>query len=529
MLAQKNLPMNWIARVLLLIAVLSFVSCSTQSTDVRTVIPGDALVYMETQDLGGALHAVTDNDAFRAAAKSQPDFSALNGIKVGVAVTGFESKDIPAADGASELNIRPRFVAVAETNAWNYQAIKFAENKLGEFVNDIYGGGVELERFPRFDGDYFIWTAQDGRKAYGLVIGSLIFFGNDDTAIEKCVAVRKGEGEAIARTGKIPSGDYLAAGYVGPDGVAQIANIGSIQLAVGAGEEEEVRGFIARVLPEIVRNSVKEATWTARKTEQGIEDAYTLTTDPEIAKVLEQTIKPGSAEEIPGLDHLPGDVVSATVYNLADAQVAWRSVLLTAQQRAGGIAGELIGAVGDSVFEPYGIDNAEGFLGSVEGKLLTVRFDPEGEDVVVISTPKDLAKLKLSLAKEFMLNSAGEKVGAGEVWRSAEGELAFAVVGKPVLLGHSESVIKCLNKSGQTSTIAEAFKVGVAVPAFSFSSHVDPNAALVSLLSQPAEQKTPLIQTYRVSTAFSSKGILRTETSSFGLIGTIIQQFSKEQ
>ena len=91
------------------------ISCSSSPTDVRTVVPGDALVYLETQDLGKALHAVTDNDAFRAAAKVQPDFSALNGIKVGVAVTGFETKDIQTPDGPSELNVQPRFVAVAET------------------------------------------------------------------------------------------------------------------------------------------------------------------------------------------------------------------------------------------------------------------------------------------------------------------------------------------------------------------------------------------------------------------------------
>ena len=533
MLAQKKLATNYPNSTKgfllgLIATVLFFASCSTQPTDVRTVVPGDALVYLETQDLGKALHAVTDNDAFRGAARTQPDFSALSGVKVGVAVTGFESRDVPTTEGASELNIQPRFVAVAETNAWNYQAIKFAENKLGKFVNEIYGGGVELERFPRFDGDYFIWTAQDGRRAYGLVIGSLIFFGNDETAIEKCVAVRKGEGESIAKAGKLPTGEYLATGYVGPDGVAQIANIGSIQLAVGAGEEEEVRGFIARVLPEIVRNSVKEASWTARKTEQGIEDVYTITTDTEIAKVLEQTIKAGSAEEVPGLEHLPADIASATVYNLADPQVAWRSVLLTAQQKAGGIAGELIGAVGDSVFEPYGIDNAEGFLGSVGGKLLTVRFDPEGGDVVVIATPKDLAKLKTSLAKEFKLTGPGERIGSGEVWRSDEGEVAFGVLGQRVLLGHTESVIKCLN-TGQGSSMSEALRSAGSVPAFSIASDVDPSAALIRVLAQPNDEKNALVQSYRVATLFSSKGIVRTETSSFGLIGSVIEQFAKEQ
>ncbi|MEQ1763891.1 MAG: hypothetical protein ABL984_12210, partial [Pyrinomonadaceae bacterium] len=367
--------------------VLAFTSCSSKPTDVRTVVPGDALVYLETQDLGKALQAVTDNDAFRAAAKSQPDFSTLAGIKVGVAVTGFETKEEKVSDENSVLNFQPRFVAVAETNAWNYQAIRFAENKLGEFVNDIYGGGVELERFPRYDGDYFVWTADDGRKAYGLVIGSVIFFGNDETAIEKCVAVRKGEGESIAKNSKIPSGDLLASGYVSPDGVAQVSNIATIQLAVGAGEEEEVRGLIAHVFPEILRKSITEVTWTGRKTEEGIEDAFSFATSAEVRTVLKETVRPvgGNFESA---DFVPGDVVSATRYDLADPQIAWRSILLTAQKQTDGLSGMLLGGVAASLFEPYGIDEPEEFLGSIGGQILTLTFDAEGEDVVVVATAK---------------------------------------------------------------------------------------------------------------------------------------------
>src|SRR5690242_3909174 len=43
-------------------AVIVFLaSCGAKPTDPRTVIPGDALVYLESNDLGRTLKAITDN------------------------------------------------------------------------------------------------------------------------------------------------------------------------------------------------------------------------------------------------------------------------------------------------------------------------------------------------------------------------------------------------------------------------------------------------------------------------------------
>ena len=149
------------------------------------MIPADSLVYLESNDLGAVMKPITESPAFREAAKTVPDFSALNGVKLAVAVTGFETKEQPVTDENSVLSFQPRFVAVLDTNAWNFQALSFTENKLGEFINQIYGGEVTLETSDKHDGKYFVWTANDGRKAYALVQGSLIYFGNDETRDRK--------------------------------------------------------------------------------------------------------------------------------------------------------------------------------------------------------------------------------------------------------------------------------------------------------------------------------------------------------
>jgi hypothetical protein len=499
------------------------------------VVPGDALIYLETQDLGKALQAVTDNEAFRAAAKSQPDFSALNGIRVGVAVTGFETKDIPTPDGPSELNVQPRFVAMAETTAWNYQAIKFAENKLGEFVNDIYGGGVELERFPRYDGDYFVWTADDGRKAYGLVIGSVIFFGNDETAIEKCVAVRKGEAESIAKNSKLPSGDFLASGFVSQDGVAQIASIGSIQLAVGAGEEEEVRGFIARVLPEVIRNSVKEVSWTASRDEASkrITDQFSISLVPEVAGVLNESLAAGDGD--PDLSRfVPAQFVSSTRYHLKDGQVAWRSVLLTAQSRTDQLSGNILSIVSSSLFEPYAVEDPEMFLSSIESSIQTVRFDAEGEEVAGVSKVRDLEKLKKALAKDINLSAPPEKFEGGEIWRSKDGEIAVAIVESRVVFGEKSAVEECLaaRSAGQnlvTLSVFQPLLTSSKAPVITIGFDNETVAKIAGALGGAKEKVEPISEPYSTETTFTSKGIERRTVSNAGLIGSIIEQFAKEQ
>ncbi|HMJ07925.1 MAG TPA: hypothetical protein VK468_02900, partial [Pyrinomonadaceae bacterium] len=427
----------------------------------------------------------------------------------------------------------PHFVAVAETNAWSWQATSFAENKLGEFINEVYGGGIELTVTPKDGGKYFVWTAQDGRKAFALVQGSVIYFGNDESSIEKCQAVKRGEIDSIAKNPKITGGERLAFGYISPDGVAQIANIAGISMAMSASEDGEVKSFIARVLPEILRNSVSEITWAA-SVDQGkrMRDEYSVILKPEAAKSFSQNVVPGNDADTDSGRFLPIEFVSTTRYNIKDPQAAWKSVVQLAQSNTDEISGKLIGTFAGSLFEPYAVEDPDLFLRAGGNVFHTATFDAEGDDVVVIARIRDLGMLKKAVAKEINFAKPPEVVYGAEVWRSGDGEIALATIENRMILGDAASVAKCLkarNDGNNLETRSTGSRLGDATaPISTLGNDTDQPARLVEVLGERKAELTPLAQTYLTETSFDHIGIKRVTTSDFGLIGTIIAQFKSE-
>lgn len=526
----------WPIAVILLVAIVSAMlsSCGSPPTDLRTVMPGDALIYMETKDLGALVAAMTESEKYQQVAAATPDLSGINGVEMAVAVTGFETTEQAITEENSVLNFQPRFVAAAETRYWNFQVIHFVEEELGLFISEAYGGEALLQTSKKYDGDYFVWTANDGRKAYALVIGSVVFFGNDESAIERCLAVKKGEIPPIAGNSKITNGDRLAFGYVSPDGVAQLANISGISLAKRAGDDTESQSFIARLFPELLRNSLKEITWTAVKTDKGIEDRFDIVPTPEIAGVFAETLVPsGASTDDRIVRGLPLSAPGVTKYDLKDPQVAWRSLLLTASKLTDDVSSNILLAFSSAVFEPYGIDDPETLLASVGPMIYTVRFDEDGDKTVFVATVKDMQKVKAALAKELDLGRPPEKVGDADTWLSKESDLRALFIGDAVVVGDPVEVLefqkRFISEQASPTDISGAGSfLGSKAAAVTITNDTTTALKVAEVISAKKEEPVDVNMTWLTETRFTRTGIERKTVSPLGLIGTITAQFAKE-
>lgn len=502
-------------------------SCATQPVDLRTLVPAETLVYLETNDLAAALQPMIGSEAYKKAAASQPDLASVKGVAVAVAVTGFETSEQRLTEDDSIGQIQPKFVAVADTKAWNSTAVAFAEKGLGSFVADVYRTEPALEKLQKHGGTYLKWSAKDGRKAFALVIESVIYFSNDESAIDKSVAVRRGEADSIAKSGKLPQrvANSLASGYVTPDGVAQIAGLAGMSFASQSSDDEEVQSAVAGILPQLIRGTVTDIVWNASQSQQGYEDKVTFSVNTETAQVLSEVFAPTANINIDLFGYTWGKAPSITLYNLEKPNVAWRGLVLTARSKVDSFGSKVIGEFSNAFAEPYGIADAELFLSGVGPTIVSLRSDEEGDKPALLATITNPEAIRRSLSKDLkpVPNSAFETL------KDEDSTAVF--VGNILIVGDHEAVDACLrSKAAGTSLAASPSLVGLFRPNSSAVTLTTENAqaaAVADLLSEKNE--TVKANTLSLTeTRFTRAAIERRTTSDLGLIGWLVEKISAE-
>ena len=266
--------------------LLALSSCSPRSTDLRTLAPADALIYLQTNDLGAALRPLAESRPAQAIDGSRPDFSSFDGVQLAIVVNGFETSEKKLNEEQSSAQVKPNFVAITDTHAWHFQAVRFAEEKLGSLVAKFYGDKPQMDDPEHNGGRDITWTAADGRKAFAFVIGSVVYFSNDRASLDKVLTVRSGAAN-LASTGKAASsGGALATGYVSQNGIGQLSDLVAIRVAAAGSEDPQVRSAVASVLPPLAREMVEEVRWSADMEKGKVVDTYDITIPESVRSAL---------------------------------------------------------------------------------------------------------------------------------------------------------------------------------------------------------------------------------------------------
>jgi len=281
-------------------------------------------------------------------------------------------------------------------------------------------------------------------------------------------------------------------------------------------------------VPQILQNTTQELVWTANKTERGIEDNFSVSLTAETSSVVKETLATSFVAQTNSAEFLPTDFFSATRYNLKNPLIAWRSLLLLTARNTDALSGKLLIQFSDALLESYGISDAETFLSSIDSEILTARFDENGDRRVSIVSVKDLKRLKSSISKEINFNHIPEKLENAEMWFSENKQLAALFIENKLLLGDSESVLKCLQaqRSAQNFTKTPKFQrfTESRAAAVTFGKDTDSATKIVEVLGKMKNENKKLATFYSTETRFTEKGFERKTVSDFGLIGTVLQQ-----
>ena len=530
-------PLKLIVSICVCLGSFLVLSCSSKPIDLRSLAPAETLVYLESNDLAKTLNSLVENKTFQTLATTKPDFSVFENVQVAVVVTGFEASEQKVSSDDFILNFKPHFALIADTHAWKPTAVAIAENQIGKFVRDVYGDDVRLEKSEKADAKFFVWISGDGRKIFSAVSHSVIYVGNDESLLDKCLAVKRGESDSLLNDENLSrardsaaAGNLLAFGYASPAGIAQIANFTAVSTAIEATEEDAGRSFIAQILPQILRNTAKEIVWTANKSEQGIEDTIYFSLDREVASILKETLAANSEIFSNSTEFLSPDIFSATRYNLQNPLVAWRSLLLVAAKNTDVLNGKILVQFSNQLLESYGVSDAETFLSAINSDILTAQFDADGEKSIVVVTVNDAEKLKKSISEQINFKNPSEKRENADVWQSEDKEIAAAFVENKLILGTGESVLSCLQakQSGRNFTKNSSFQKikenrSVAV---TYSKDTETADKVVKILGEIQENKSA-VTAYVTETGFNGNRIERKTVSAFGLLGTLLEQFEE--
>jgi len=547
-----------------------------KKVDMSAFVPADALLYLEVNDVPLVLKGLTSTDGWKTLAEPagiKPGLGSLGWLGRLAAWTGIGRADtivysrmqiaatvlgVGAADGGETLNVKPRVAVVVETHTSASRTLFTIEKHVGNFAQHAYvNPRVESKEIEGTK--WIIWSSpSDDRRIIAAITGSVAIVGNDEKAVQACLAVRRGERPSLmgnpelenARL-RVPQNDTLASGFISSQGATVLSELLAAIYVGQLSEESRDQNLAANLIPQVAKKTLGSVGWSTSLSNGGIEDAYYFSTVNDAGARLRAALKLASTRNAPAYGLLPFNTYSVTRYETRDALAAWRGLNFSLTSQLDPVLGILISRFLQASLTPYGIEDSDLFLHAIGPEIVTARIESGGRSTVLIVEAKDEKLLRALVLKR--LGAGGPKlelVGNAELMTSKEnGRGAASFINGYLIMGPAESVRTCIDANQRGETLAKSLDSGTSrgttsvagphvltmtkdtVPAREFIIFVANQPAARASAVDPKELENRLNQlSYAESEmSFVEGGIERKTKSTFGLFGALAAQFNTQK
>lgn len=544
-----------------------------QKVNMAAYVPADSLIYLEANNLPDIASGIISSDAWKALAPvagiksnlgnlgwlsriaswtgiGSADAVVLSRAQIAVTVLGLD-----AADAGETLKIRPRYALVVETHTGESRARSAVENRVGDFARRAYGE-PRVEQKELAGAKFTTWIAPDGeRRIVSAVWGSVAIIGNDEAAVQACLAVRRNERPSLIGNPQVEEmrqrvggNEALAFGYVSAEGAAKLLEMAATAYAGQISSDPRAQSAAASMLPPLAKKILGGAGWSARLSEGVIEDRYFLGLQNGVARNLQSALATQPNMTLTASELLPADIHSLSRYNYRAPAEAWRGLNSTIAAQADALGSVLLSRLLDASLKPYGIEEPDNFLQAIGPEIVTARLDDSGSSTVTIVEVRDEKTLRDFVAKRLGAKPRIETIGDAELLISNnEQQDASSFVSGRLLIGTAENLRRCLEarRSNQALEADYVFRQSARLVSVNLPLNVvtltkdyaPARAFITAIATQRGVRERPFNELevenalrqlrYAVSeTRMVDGGFERRTRSAFGQFGTLASQFA---
>jgi hypothetical protein len=546
-----------------------------RKVNMAAYVPADSLIYLETNDLPDIASGIVSTDAWKALAPAAgirsnlgnltwlsrlaswtgigpADAVVLSRAQVAVTVLGLD-----AADAGDTLKIKPRYAVVVETHTGESRTQTAIENRVGDFARRAYGE-PSVKQKEEGGAKFTTWIAPDGeRRIVAAVMGSVAVIGNDEQAVQACLAVRRNERPSLdsnpqleVMRRRVAGNDALAFGYVSPDGAARLLEMAATAYAGQVSSDPRAQSAAASMLPPLAKKILGGAGWSTRISGGVIEDRYFLALQNDLAARLQSVLASQQGTTLSAGELLPAEIYSLSRYNYRDPAQAWRGLNTAIASQVDTLGSILITRLLDASLKPYGIEEPDDFLRAIGSEIVTARLDDSGSSTVTIVEVHDEKTLRDFVAKRLGAKPRVEVIGDVEMQVSNnEKQDAASFIGGHLMLGTAQNVRRCLEarRLGQTLAADDDFQRTTRLLSATDSANVatltedyTPARSFIrAMTTQKGVRERPVNETelegalrrlrYAVSeTQIVDGGFEKRTRSAFGQLGALASQFATD-